>query len=167
MCDVICISLKSHSIAPLKNVSPKNDVGLMNRPRLLAGKHLGYGYTTLPWTMYGDPLKKLEAYVWTLSSSCHPIMFKSIYLAIRMFLHPVRHNAMGLNSWAIQNNPESWEQSTEFKPERFLGTGDGKEWFQAVAILDRQDEVSRRELGSWQMAMGFVPLILGSLIHWL
>ncbi|XWS21260.1 hypothetical protein CRYUN_Cryun30bG0040400 [Craigia yunnanensis] len=38
----------------------KNDVVFANRPRLLAGKHLGYDYTTLVWAPYGDHWRNLR-----------------------------------------------------------------------------------------------------------
>ncbi|OMO70635.1 Cytochrome P450 [Corchorus olitorius] len=38
----------------------KNDVVFANRPRLLAGKHLGYDYTTLAWASYGDHWRNLR-----------------------------------------------------------------------------------------------------------
>ncbi|KAF5765606.1 putative isoflavone 2'-hydroxylase [Helianthus annuus] len=37
-----------------------NDVTFANRPHLLAGKHLGYGYTTLFWSSYGDHWRNLR-----------------------------------------------------------------------------------------------------------
>ncbi|XP_030537799.1 cytochrome P450 81Q32-like [Rhodamnia argentea] len=38
----------------------RNDVVFANRPRLLAGKHLGYNYTTLTWAPYGDHWRNLR-----------------------------------------------------------------------------------------------------------
>ncbi|KAF8023192.1 hypothetical protein BT93_F0636 [Corymbia citriodora subsp. variegata] len=38
----------------------RNDVVFANRPRLLAGKHLGYNYTSLAWSSYGDHWRNLR-----------------------------------------------------------------------------------------------------------
>ncbi|XP_047956719.1 cytochrome P450 81Q32-like [Salvia hispanica] len=38
----------------------KNDVVFANRPKLLAGKHIGYDYTSLAWTSYGDHWRNLR-----------------------------------------------------------------------------------------------------------
>ncbi|XP_030454477.2 cytochrome P450 81Q32-like [Syzygium oleosum] len=38
----------------------KNDVVFANRPRLLAGKHLGYNHTSLAWSSYGDHWRNLR-----------------------------------------------------------------------------------------------------------
>ncbi|CAA0832643.1 cytochrome P450- family 81- subfamily D-polypeptide 3 [Striga hermonthica] len=38
----------------------RNDVIFANRPRLLAGKHLGYDYTSLVWSSYGDHWRNLR-----------------------------------------------------------------------------------------------------------
>ncbi|GER36270.1 cytochrome P450 [Striga asiatica] len=38
----------------------RNDVVFANRPRLLAGKHLGYNYTSLVWSSYGDHWRNLR-----------------------------------------------------------------------------------------------------------
>ncbi|XP_012068267.2 cytochrome P450 81Q32 [Jatropha curcas] len=38
----------------------KNDIIFANRPKLLAGKHLGYDYTTLVWASYGDHWRNLR-----------------------------------------------------------------------------------------------------------
>ncbi|XP_057501864.1 cytochrome P450 81Q32-like [Actinidia eriantha] len=38
----------------------KNDIVFANRPKLLAGKHLGYDYTTLVWASYGPHWRNLR-----------------------------------------------------------------------------------------------------------
>ncbi|KAH6783125.1 cytochrome P450 [Perilla frutescens var. hirtella] len=38
----------------------KNDVVFANRPRLLAGKHFGYNYTSLAWCSYSDHWRNLR-----------------------------------------------------------------------------------------------------------
>ncbi|CDP01237.1 unnamed protein product, partial [Coffea canephora] len=38
----------------------KHDIVFANRPRLLAGKHLGNNYTSLSWTSYGDHWRNLR-----------------------------------------------------------------------------------------------------------
>ncbi|KAK2660186.1 hypothetical protein Ddye_006719 [Dipteronia dyeriana] len=38
----------------------KNDIVFANRPHLLAGKHLGYNYTSLTWAPYGDHWRNLR-----------------------------------------------------------------------------------------------------------
>lgn len=38
----------------------KNDVVFANRPHLMAGKHLGYNFTSLAWSSYGDHWRNLR-----------------------------------------------------------------------------------------------------------
>jgi len=52
----------------------KNDVVFANRPRLLAGKHLGYNYTTLLWASYGQHWRNQRRIAPTLAQpkkDCH------------------------------------------------------------------------------------------------
>ncbi|KAI7749115.1 hypothetical protein M8C21_033554 [Ambrosia artemisiifolia] len=44
----------------VKDCLTTNDVTFANRPHLLAGKHLGYDYTTLSWSSYGDHWRNLR-----------------------------------------------------------------------------------------------------------
>ncbi|KAF8023194.1 LOW QUALITY PROTEIN: hypothetical protein BT93_F0638 [Corymbia citriodora subsp. variegata] len=50
----------------------RNDVVFANRPRLLAGKHLGYNYTSLAWSSCGDHWRNLRriASLEILSTNC-------------------------------------------------------------------------------------------------
>ncbi|XP_057794378.1 cytochrome P450 81Q32-like [Salvia miltiorrhiza] len=51
----------------------KNDVVFANRPRLLAGKHLGYGYTSLVWASYGDHWRNLRRIATVEMLSAHRV----------------------------------------------------------------------------------------------
>ncbi|EEF52318.1 cytochrome P450 81Q32 [Ricinus communis] len=48
------------SPAAVEECFTKNDIILANRPKLLAGKHLGYDYTTLVWASYGNHWRNLR-----------------------------------------------------------------------------------------------------------
>ncbi|KAI3736682.1 hypothetical protein L2E82_26637 [Cichorium intybus] len=48
------------SPAAVEECLTTNDVAFANRPLLLAGKHLGYDYTTLSWSSYGDHWRNLR-----------------------------------------------------------------------------------------------------------
>ncbi|XP_044469271.1 cytochrome P450 81Q32-like [Mangifera indica] len=57
----------------------KNDIILANRPKLLIGKHLGYNYTTLPQSPYGDHWRNLRRIAAIEVFSSHRLnMFLSI-----------------------------------------------------------------------------------------
>ncbi|XP_010059868.1 cytochrome P450 81Q32 [Eucalyptus grandis] len=57
----------------------RNDLVFANRPRLLAGKHLGYNYTTLMWASYGDHWRNLRRIASAELLSSHRLhMFYSI-----------------------------------------------------------------------------------------
>ncbi|KAI7755999.1 hypothetical protein M8C21_027551 [Ambrosia artemisiifolia] len=48
------------SPAAVEECLTTNDVAFANRPHLMAGKHLGYDYTTLSWSSYGDRWRNLR-----------------------------------------------------------------------------------------------------------
>ncbi|PWA54411.1 cytochrome P450 [Artemisia annua] len=48
------------SLAAVEECLTTNDITFANRPHLLAGKHLGYDYTTLIWSSYGDHWRNLR-----------------------------------------------------------------------------------------------------------
>nr|AHF22081.1 CYP81B58 [Artemisia annua] len=48
------------SPAAVEECLTTNDVAFANRPHLLAGKHLGYDYTTLSWSSYNDHWRNLR-----------------------------------------------------------------------------------------------------------
>nr|WMZ41201.1 cytochrome P450 family 81 subfamily Q polypeptide 3 [Ipomoea batatas] len=41
----------------------RNDIVFANRPHLMAGKHIGYNYTSLAWSSYGDHWRNLRKIV--------------------------------------------------------------------------------------------------------
>ncbi|CAK9155394.1 unnamed protein product [Ilex paraguariensis] len=71
----------------------KNDIVFANRPHLLAGKYLGYNYTTLAWAPYGDHWRNLRRIASLEILSSHRLqMLHSIrvdevkYMIRRLFL---------------------------------------------------------------------------------
>ncbi|XP_058223369.1 cytochrome P450 81Q32-like [Rhododendron vialii] len=72
----------------------KNDVVFANRPKLLAGKHLGYNYTTLVWASYGQHWRNLRRLVSTEILSANRIQtFKTIRVdEVRRLLGRVYRN---------------------------------------------------------------------------
>lgn len=67
------------SLAVAEECFTKNDIILANRPKLLIGKHLGYNYTTLPQSPYGDHWRNLRRIAAIEVLSSHRLnMFLSI-----------------------------------------------------------------------------------------
>lgn len=77
----------------------KNDIIFANRPRLLAGKHLGYNYTTLVWTSYGQHWRNLRRIAsLEILSSNRLQMFYSIRVdEIRSLIHRLFTGSKGDN----------------------------------------------------------------------
>ncbi|XP_022768692.1 isoflavone 3'-hydroxylase-like [Durio zibethinus] len=62
--------------------------------------------------------------------------------------------------WAMQNDPGLWEKPTEFKHDRFLGPEAVKNGFTFLPF-----GTGRRRCPGENLAMGLIPLALGSLIQ--
>jgi hypothetical protein len=75
----------------------KNDIVFANRPRLLAGKHLGYNYTTLAWAPYGHHWRNLRRIAsLELLSSNRLQMFYSIRVdEVKSLIHKLCQRSEG------------------------------------------------------------------------
>ncbi|WCJ35515.1 Cytochrome P450 81Q32 [Euphorbia peplus] len=73
----------------------KNDILFANRPKLLAGKHLGYDYTTLVWASYGDHWRNLRRIASLELLSSHRLqLFSNIRLEeVRSMVHALFRHA--------------------------------------------------------------------------
>lgn len=65
-----------------------------------------------------------------------------------------------LNMWAIQNDPNIWEDPKEFKPERFEGVEGARDGFKFMPF-----GVGRRGCPGEGLAMQMIGLTLGSIIQ--
>ncbi|GLU04188.1 hypothetical protein SLE2022_213480 [Rubroshorea leprosula] len=61
----------------------KNDIVIANRPHLLAGKHVGYNYTSLAWASYGDHWRNLRRISSIEILSTNRLQLLSAYAAMR------------------------------------------------------------------------------------
>ncbi|PIA32983.1 hypothetical protein AQUCO_04200018v1 [Aquilegia coerulea] len=50
------------SPSAVEELFTRNDIAFANRPHLIAGKHLGYNYTSLVWSSYGDHWRNLRRF---------------------------------------------------------------------------------------------------------
>ncbi|KAA8528481.1 hypothetical protein F0562_035836 [Nyssa sinensis] len=73
----------------------KNDIVFANRPRLVAGKHLGYNYTTLVWASYGHHWRNLRRIAATEILSTN---------RLQMFTSIRSHEIQSLIRWLFSNS---------------------------------------------------------------
>ncbi|KAL3840451.1 hypothetical protein ACJIZ3_025042 [Penstemon smallii] len=78
----------------------KNDVVFANRPHLLAGKHIGYNYTTLAWSSYGDHWRNLRKI-----SSVEILSTHRLQMLNRIRIDEVESMIRGLNRDSEQQRP--------------------------------------------------------------
>ncbi|KAF3438836.1 hypothetical protein FNV43_RR17111 [Rhamnella rubrinervis] len=74
----------------------KNDIVLANRPQLLAGKHLGYTYTTISGSPYGDHWRNLRRIgaIEIFSSSRLNMFLGNRKDEVKRLLHKLSHNSL-------------------------------------------------------------------------
>ncbi|XP_022766457.1 cytochrome P450 81D11-like [Durio zibethinus] len=72
----------------------KNDIVFANRPSLLVGKHLGYNYTSLVWSSYGDNWRNLRriASLQLLSTNCLQLLSVTRLDEVRLLLRKLFKN---------------------------------------------------------------------------
>ncbi|KAK2660183.1 hypothetical protein Ddye_006716 [Dipteronia dyeriana] len=90
---------RSHSPLPIwvpsaaEECFTKNDIVFANRPHMLIGKHLGYNYTSLTWSSYGDHwwnlrrISSLEMLSSTRLQMLSGLRFDEVRSLVRRILH--------------------------------------------------------------------------------
>ncbi|XP_004290944.1 PREDICTED: cytochrome P450 81D11-like [Fragaria vesca subsp. vesca] len=87
----------------------KNDISFANRPQLLAGKYLGYNYTTVIWAPYGSHWRNLRRIAaLELLSSSRLQMFHDIRA------DEVRSLICKLFRWSNGSEPQSLDMKSTF-----------------------------------------------------
>ncbi|CAL5332493.1 unnamed protein product [Camellia sinensis] len=71
-----------------------------------------------------------------------------------------RGTTLLVNAWAIHRDPNSWDEPTRFKPERFEGVEGGREGFKFIPF-----GVGRRACPGAALAIRVIGLALGTLIQ--
>ncbi|XVF36376.1 hypothetical protein REPUB_Repub19eG0053500 [Reevesia pubescens] len=75
----------------------KNDLIFANRPLLLYGKHLGYNYTSVAWSSYGDHWRNLRriSSLQLLSTNCLQLLSITRHDEVRSLVHKLFKNQDG------------------------------------------------------------------------
>lgn len=87
----------------------RNDIVFANRPYLLSGKHLGYNYTSLVWSSYGDHWRTLRRI-----SSVEMLSTNRLHT-----LSSVRKDEVASLLLLIHNNYQDGHQAIDLKPAFF------------------------------------------------
>ncbi|GFP89870.1 cytochrome p450 81e8 [Phtheirospermum japonicum] len=122
----------------------KNDVVFANRPRLLAGKHLGYNYTSMVWASYGDHWRNLRKISTIEILSAHKLQI----------LHAIRADEVESTIRALQRASEG-RRAVDMKAVLFEMTMNvmmrmiaGKKYYGSENVEDAEEARRFREIAS-------------------
>ncbi|XVF64156.1 hypothetical protein PTKIN_Ptkin09bG0145100 [Pterospermum kingtungense] len=97
---ILLLNFGSHPVPVISSPSAaeecftSNDVVFANRPFLLFGKHLGYNYTSVVWSPYGDNwwnLRRISS-LQLLSTNCLQLLSDTRLDEVRSLLHKLFNN---------------------------------------------------------------------------
>ncbi|KAI3412896.1 uncharacterized protein J3R85_016794 [Psidium guajava] len=91
----------------------RNDVVFANRPQLLAGKHLGYNYTTLTWAPYGDHWRNLRRMASAELLSSHRLQMSRSIRVEELTLNVMMRMIAGKRYYGEKS--EEFEEARKFK----------------------------------------------------
>ncbi|KAL3652513.1 hypothetical protein CASFOL_002194 [Castilleja foliolosa] len=149
------------SAAAAEECLTRNDVVFANRPRLLAGKHLGDNYTSLSWSPYGDHWRNLRKISSIEVLSTHRLQM----------LHPIRADEVRSTIRALSRASESRRQ-VDMKTVFFELTMNvmmrmiaGKRYYGGVNVEEAEEARRFREIASESMKVStssigdFIPVL--------
>ncbi|KAL3655250.1 hypothetical protein CASFOL_001036 [Castilleja foliolosa] len=139
----------------------KNDVVFANRPRLLAGKHLGYNYTSMVWASYGDHWRNLRKISTIEVLSAHKLQM----------LHAIRADEVKFTIRALDRASEG-RRAVDMKAVLFEMTMNvmmrmiaGKRYYGGESVEDAEEARRFREIASESLRAStssmrdFVPVL--------
>ncbi|KAF8023193.1 hypothetical protein BT93_F0637 [Corymbia citriodora subsp. variegata] len=134
----------------------KNDVVFANRPCLLAGKHLGYNYTSLAWSPYGDHWQNLRSIASKILSADGLLTLSSIRAdEVKSLLHRLARSggqSVNMTSTFFELTLNAGMQMIAGK--RYYGENVGEEAIKFMEIVTESFRVS----GTTKMGE-FVPFL--------